>query len=413
MKYIFDINTVQPGMKLYENVVWKNITLISAGTILTKDHIDRLRNREIYEVAINLSEFEKQKYQFDYNVIPTVRTSITKGATNALKGIDGIKPLNEKSIVDIKEYAKKIVDSIQSSPNFTYKLSDYSASDVLDEHAVRTATYAVAVANAYNNALNGLTNLEELKKRTISLESIAIAALLHDVGKLCKNSQIRHGIKDYVYLGTKFPGLTKEKYFDLNDNYDPEFNSYYGYNIIHDCKELPTDVQAMVLFSGETNIDGPLQMHKSINFKKTNAGHITAAKIINICSHFDEYMMENIKKEVTLENAFNKFQTLFTSGKFDDSLKKLVIETIPLYPIGTKLLLEGNINGYAIVYKTFTTENNYHTPILLTIPDKKEVDLSKTTNTTVKQVVGDKVKMFNLLFDSSELEKVEEYKKAI
>ena len=51
----------------------------------------------------------------------------------------------------------------------------------------------------------------ERQKRTISLENIALSALLHDIGKLCVNDNVRLGINEYMTLGPNFPTITEEK----------------------------------------------------------------------------------------------------------------------------------------------------------------------------------------------------------
>ena len=415
MRHIFDINMVQPGMKTEESIVdpRNRITLVAKGTELTADLIKRLKTRDIYEIAVDLDEVEKQKYQFDFNVIPTVNTSTIKGATATIASIDGIKPLSDKTIDDTIAYARKIVESVLMDNNFTYKLTDYKMNTAVNEHTVRTATYAVALAKAYNDNLVNLSYSEKQEK-TISLENIAIAALLHDVGKLCKNDNVRYGVKDYVYLGSKYTGLPVDKFKKLKEEYDPEFDSYYGYNIIHDHRSIPTEAKVMVLFSGENNIGtGPLKP-SHIRLENSTDKHIVAAKMINLCSHFDEYMMENINEEITLENAYEEFRTLFTNRMFEDSYLNLFIKTIPLYPPGTKVLLHGTISGYAIVLDTYKDETNYSRPVVVTIPGKKHVDLSKERDTTIKQVIGDEVKMYELLKKNTVIaEEEEEYKKAI
>ena len=418
MKHIFDISMLQPGMKIAENIVdpKRRITLVSKGTVLTADLIRRLSERgDIYEIAVDLSPEEKRIYQFDFNVIPTVNTSTIKGATAAIKSIDGTKPLNDKTIEDIIAYAKKIVESILMNNNFTYKLTDYKMNTAVNEHAVRTATYAVALAKAYNDTLSDLTNAKEKREKTISLENIAIAALLHDVGKLCADERVRKGIKKYPLFGDICPGLTKDKYFELQEKYDENFASYYSYNIINDTLSLPSEVKAMVLFSSEDEAGlGPLKLQQRAI--SSTVSHIVAAKMINICSCFDEYMMDNIKEEITLENAYEKFRSMFTDNMFDQSYLDLFIETIPLYPVGTKVILHGTISGYAIVIDTYKDSTKYSRPIVVTVPGKMRVDLSEERDTTIKQVVGDKVKMYELLKNSTmsnEEEIDKEYGRAI
>lgn len=402
MKYIFDIEIVQPGMRLYESVLdpKSGIVLIAANTILTQNHIEILKRRGILELSINLTNEEKQKYQYDHNVIPTVSTSIVKNTSAVLKSINGIKPLNDKSIQEVINYAQKIVNSIMMDNNFIYKLTDYKISNEIAEHSIRTATYAVALARTYNNNLKDLKDSER-QKRTISLENIALAALFHDIGKSCVNDNVRLGINEYVTLGPNFPTITEEKCKDLRDNYDQAFNPYYGYNILHDNRLISPEVKVTVLLSGEDNAGyGPLKVQNSLKFRNSVAKHIVAAKIINLCSRFDEFMIDNIKDEITLENAYEGFRNLFTKEMFEDYFLEYFINSIPLYPLGTKVLLHGAINGYAIVVETFTDKLNYSKPKLITIPERQLIDLRYIQNTTIKQVIGDEVRMYELLINA-------------
>ena len=411
MKHIFDIDMVKPGMQLAETIRNENgAILIAAGTILTERHIDVLRNR-LDELAVNLTPEEKKKYQYDNNIIPTVNRSVIKGAADAIKRINGIQPIDEEPIEAIVEHAKRIVDSILLDANFTYKLTDYKMNTEPSEHSVRTATYAVALANTYNKRIDKIETLteESKRKRKIDLENIAIAALLHDIGKLCADEKVRKGIKSYSFFGDSFPGITKDKYLDLQENYDEKFVSYYGYHIVNGIDALKTrsSVKAMILVSSEDEAGlGPLKMQQ--NLINSNASHIMAAKMINICSHFDEYMMENLKDQVSLEKVQYDFTSLFANKQFNVELLYDFMKTIPLYPIGTKVKLEGTVNGYAVVERNFTNLENYGKPILLTLPDKKYVDLSKTTKTIIKEVVGNEVQMYNLYIANGNEETIEE-----
>nr|MBP3259378.1 HD domain-containing protein [Bacilli bacterium] len=413
MKHIFDIDMVRPGMQLAETIKDYNAgaTLIAAGTTLTERHIDILKRRNIDELTVNLTKEEKIKYQYDNNIIPTVNRSVIKGSVRAIRGINGIKEVDEEAIEDVIEHAKKIVDSILLDANFTYKLTDYKMNTEPSEHSVRTATYAVALANAYNKKIDKIETLteESKRKRKIDLENIAIAALLHDIGKLCADEKVRKGIKSYSFFGDSFPGITKDKYFDLQENYDEKFVSYYGYHIANEIDALKTrsSVKAMILVSSEDEAGlGPLKMQQ--NLISSNASHIMGAKMINICSRFDEYMMENLKDKVSLEKVQYDLFKLFLENRFNKELLKDFIETIPLYPKGTKVLLEGSISGYAVVEVNFADPINYSKPILLTIPDKKYVDLRKTTDTVIKQVIGDEIQMYSLYMAGGDIESFEE-----
>ena len=395
MKYVLDINMVRPGMRLLETVVAPNgIALIKGGTVLTENHIELLKRRGTSELSIDLNPDEKEKYQYDNNVIPTVSTGVVKKVAGSLKSINN--GLDDTKTEEILEYAKRLTDDIFKNKDFVYKLTDYKGNTDYYEHIVRTATYAVNVAKTYNAALFKLNITDsEIESKKISLENIATAALLHGIGKLCNDEKVRVGIKNYVYLGDKFPGLTQDKIKELKSKYDGKFDSYYGYSMIRDNNVLPSEVKVMVLFSDENdNDDGPL---KPLGYRNITDKHIICAKIINLCSLFDTYMMDNIKEEITLENAYYQFMNLFKSGAFDEKLSAYFRDSIPLYPVGTKVLIHGIVDSYAVVIENFTDDYGYTRPKLLTIPDKEIVDLRETTDTTIKQVVGDEVKMYELL----------------
>lgn len=395
MNHIFSTNMLEEGMIVADAIrdSKSNMVLLAEGTPLTKNYIDTLKRRGIEKVAVKLTDKEKTIYELDHNVISTVDPIIMQQAQDAINKIDGRKPLNEQTVRETIASAGRIVDSVLLASKFTYKLTDYRLHKEPSEHAVRVAVFSSVVAKKYNENLdNMMLPTEELKRRKINLQSITLAGMLHEVGRTCEDDEIRHAIKEYLYLGSKFPGLTKEKVAELKETYDPEFVPYYGYNIIQDNKELPSDAKVMLLLSGEDNISGPLKSYQTLKQLSSLDKHIYASKIINMCSMFDEALMENIKDEVTLENVFAVLEASISEKRFDRSLLELFTSAVPLYPEGTKVQLHGEINGYAVVKKNFTDVMNYTRPILLTVPDNRFVDLRRLTTTTVKNVVGDEVK---------------------
>lgn len=395
MSHVFNVKMLEPGMKVADAIrdPKSNTILLTSGIELTESFIDILKKRGIEEVAISLTDKEKSIYELDHNVISTVDPIVMKQAQDAIKKIDGKKPLNEQTVRETMASAYKIVDSVLLDSKFTYRLTDYRLHKEPSAHAVRVAVFAAAVAKKYNENLDNLIlPTEELKKRKINLQSITLAGMLHEVGKTCEDEEIRHAIKEYLYFGSKFPGITQEKIEELKEKYDPEFIPYYGYNIIQDNKELPSDAKVMLLLSGEDDKSGPLKSQETAKQLSSLDKQILSARIINFCSMFDEALMENVKDEVTLENVFAVLEASISEKRFDRSLLELFTSAVPLYPEGTKVKLHGEINEYAIVKKNFTDTMNYTRPILLTVPNNRFVDLRRLTTTTVKNVIGDEVK---------------------
>lgn len=395
MSHVFNVKMLEPGMKVADAIrdPKSNTILLTSGIELTENFIDILKRRGIEEVAISLTDKEKSIYELDHNVISTVDPIVMKQAQDAIKKIDGKKPLNEQTVRETMASAYKIVDSVLLDSKFTYRLTDYRLHKEPSAHAVRVAVFAAAVAKKYNENLDNLIlPTEELKKRKINLQSITLAGMLHEVGKTCEDEEIRHAIKEYLYFGSKFPGITQEKIEELKEKYDPEFIPYYGYNIIQDNKELPSDAKVMLLLSGEDDKSGPLKSQETAKQLSSLDKQILSARIINFCSMFDEALMENVKDEVTLENVFAELEASISEKRFDRNLLELFTSAVPLYPEGTKVKLHGDINEYAVVKKNFPDIMNYTRPILLTVPNSRFVDLRRLTTTTVKNVIGDEVK---------------------
>lgn len=148
MSHVFNINKLEEGMIVADAIrdPKSNATLLTAGVPLTAGYIDILKRRGIEEVAVNLTDKEKSIYELDHNVISTVDPVVMKQAQEAIKKIDGKKPLNDQTVRETMASAYKIVDSVLLDSKFTYRLTDYKLHKEPSEHAVRVAVFAAAVA---------------------------------------------------------------------------------------------------------------------------------------------------------------------------------------------------------------------------------------------------------------------------
>jgi len=408
MDFSLDINMIKPGMKPLVNIFTSAGSFLApAGRPLTEQGIKILKNNNITEIPVELTEEEKNIYQYDYNIIPTINPSLITNTVNALRTITG-STIEDQTASMIVEYSKKIVDIITKNDDFLYRLTDYKGNADPYEHSVRTAIYAVALAKKINNKLAKSNKPDsQIEQEKLKLMDVAIAALLHDIGRLCSIDRIRFGINDYIHVnGTgKFPGMTDEKISIITDKYDAEYIPYYSLNMIKDNKtsELTSEMRLMVLLSGENNEDGPLKAQQTFRFNGSKNRLVVGAKIINICSHFDKFLMENVKEEVSLDKAYYQFLDLFAKQYFEKEYLDDFIDTIPLYPKGTKVLLQGTVNSYAVVDETYVNQLDYSRPKLVTISNQI-LDLREIRDTVIKQVVGDEVKMHELILKTKENE---------
>lgn len=408
MNLLFNVTDLVEGLTLAEDVSFpKNNKLIifRAGKKLNQNDINYLINKEIVEVSISLSNEEKQKYEAFYNILGTIDSHTTNSTMKSLENIKKRKNLDEGTTKEIIESSSKIVNSILlSKSQFTYRLTDYKLNREPSAHAVRVAAYATAFAQNYNQRLEAdyKVTAEEFKNKKLNLTTIAIASLLHDVGKTCEDKEVQNNLDNISFVSTLFP-CTKEILPKLkSDEYNPKYVPLYGFNIIHGNTDLPSEVKVMVLLSGETNKSGILEASKNIMSQSSFDKCLTAAKIINFCSYFDEILLANVKDNVTLENANDKISALAKNGIFDEEFLDILIETVPLYPVGTKVKLQGTTNDFAVVCKNFQNNvRDYTRPILRTLSTNKIIDLRENYTTTIKEVVdGSKDAEFKNFMDS-------------
>ena len=170
----------------------------------------------------------------------------------------------------------------------------------------------------------------------------------------------------------------------------------------------------MALLVDENDIEkGPLQATKEFMNKKHS--YFTAAKMIRLCSFYDDILKLIIENDYTLENVPALLEAFGARKILDKDLTQLFINHIPLYSVGIKVKLsDGRL---AVVVKTFTEHLNNYKPIVRVIPTNELIDLRKTNSLTISQICSEEIAYDELvasqIIGSNNNEQLEEYKKAI
>ena len=408
MNLVFNVEDLVEGLTAAEDIFYsENRTgtpAVAVGVKLTQSHINKLIEKGVKEVTVSLNAEEKQRYEVFNNVLGTIDSQTSSNTIKSLEKIKSEKGIDDGTIREIVENSTKIVNSVLASESkFTYRLTDYKLNREPSAHSVRVAAYATAFAQEYNRRLEEKPNItqEEIKNKRLNVSNISLAALLHDVGKTCEDEEIRSKLDNISFLSTVFKCVESILPNLKSDEYNPKYAPLYGYNIIHGNMNLPTAVKLIVLLSGENNKFGPLEASKNILPQNPKIKFLISAKIINFCSSFDEILLDNVNEKVTLENANDKISALAINKIFDEEFLDILIKTIPLYPIGTKVKLQGKINDYAIVSQNFQDSvKNYTRPVLRILSTNEEIDLRETYNTTIKEVVDGKDEEFRNFMNS-------------
>lgn len=398
-----NIDYVKEGSILKEDVYdYNGSKLITSGSIITKTILQKLKERKIKYLTIDLTPEQQTEITLDGDVMPSLDPILALETKKSVMGLNVDKNNVPLKLKDVIHNAEEMVYNIMENSPLSYKLTDYRKYLETSDHAVRVAVFAVFVANEYNK--------EASMPAQIDLEEIATAALLHDIGESCANTEIRESLGDLPRLGKTLEGIPTEK---LKNNYDENFVPYYSYCLLKDVYEISAITKNMVLLSREDEaMTGPLRAQISASTSYKGAQHVIGAKIINLCSLFDSYLVQNIQESSTLENVSVALLKVLMDKKFDIDLIKLFLQAIPLYPIRTKVKLSGskkNEDGtyekfetYGIVIENFDDMSSYHRPKVITIPNEEIIDLRIEPSITITNIVGDEKKFSELYKERTE-----------
>lgn len=420
MKRPFYVDHLREGMILAEAIKdpRSGALLMAAEQTITAKVIDSLKRRGIEQVSIEMSEKDMRMFELDNDVLPTIDIALANAARQSITPIRtsrGKVFVKVQDVIDNAEMIKSriLVKTPYDSDKLSYRLTDYRVKnengtisrenlnieqkriiESASNKSVRVATFATVLANAYN--------VQAAASEKIDLNILATAALLHNYGCACSDDELRK--KLYLpKLGTSYQAITEEKIKELNETYDPKFNSYYSFVLLSENEIIKSKsvLKAMILNSNENRQGtGPL---KSKQLMRDSSPYIMGSLIISLCSLYDQALVENIKGKTTLENVSAVLYEIKRKQLYDDKLIDLLVENIPLYPVGTKVKLAGKTSSkYAIVIENYATLNSYHRPKVLTIPENEELDLRNEVNITIDAVVGSEVQYSKLYTEQAQ-----------
>lgn len=402
MQMTFNIERVKEGMVLANAVRNPNTNAIvaTAGTVLNSRYIQILNSNGIKELEIELSQTEIEKYNnpnavfllnVDNGIEPTIsKTKVEqfkKTITPIRRGRQDI--LNVQDVITSAAGIKHEITNPTPNPytkgNLSYKLSSYKTETSIEDSAIRIATYATMVANAYNKQGN------IPRDKMIDETEIALAALLHNYGSICKYDEIRSEIT-IPNLIQHFPALTERATKIIIDKYNPNFIPIYSYTLLRNKAELfeSSVIKKMIVNSKENrNGTGPLKSKQL----KGDSRSVIGSLIISLCALYDETLMKCIG-ENSIHEVDEVLSNAYYSGDYDRGLVDLFRKCIPLYPVGTKVLIlneDTYSQEYAVVLDNSQREENYRNPIVLTVPDNQVIDLSKKSRSRIIGLVSDTV----------------------
>jgi len=315
--------------------------VLSKDTMITKEYKEKLEKLGISYINITRE---------DKTLNSELKSEFIQGMN------EFVEELFEENIKEIPKSLRKsssnITSVINRRPQLHVDLTEYFNTDAYLK-MIRIAQFAVNVAKIYNRKITALfrarinTATEEgakrykeyLKKALIDLREISLAAVLSSIGSVCKDKKenlefIKNKKAVIQYLKKECPGID-DKCFE---EYDENYLSVYSFCLLSG-KNVSLDLKKMVLLSneGEKKEHGILQANEQFVNSLNKAQY--GAKIIKLCSVYDEELKKVIKEKMPLEHVTAALDYYASIGIINPQLLEMLLGNIKLYPEYTKVEL--------------------------------------------------------------------------
>lgn len=330
-----DVQNFKPGMVVEEDIIkaTTGACMVRKGTILTEDKIYKLRRLGIKSIKVDRIKYETL-LDAEHEKEKTISSKLMTDTGDSLKKF--MKEPNSSNMESIQDNAEEMVKAIEKSEDFKYSIETYKNDTDMESHATRVACFSVLLAKLYNKSLKtSYPNIHE--EDLINLEDIAVAALFHDIGTTCSRDEELAKIKEIPNmdeLAKKYPGIIQTPL----DHYDNDYSSVYSFFLVQGMGTINKTAQKMILLSKEPEGEnGVLKVPFEINTQRTPG--IWGAKIIRVCDLYDKCMKMTLEENTSLENVAMTLGQLATNRKISPEILQLLFNDIPLYPVGTKVIL--------------------------------------------------------------------------
>lgn len=346
------IEDLKGGEILSKDIMTSDVrVLLSEGTVLRPEYIEKIRNLGITEVYIK----EEDK-------ILTEEVVLLKSETEGFFK-DKVKSILEKhtysrndELMELSHTADHIITNILEEEEVVEKIYDIKerSSDIY-EHSISICSLAT------------LTALK-LKLSKEKVHDIGVGCLLHDLG-------LRY--LTIVYSDQDISTLSKIELAEYMKH------PVYGYSAVKDENWISNIVKNIILYHHE-RLDGtgyPLKA-KEIPFE---------TQIVNICDTFDEMICGIGCKRIKVYEAVEYLKS-YRGIKFNSEIVDTFLEFTAVYPAGSQVQLSDNSVGKVIRQNKEFPDR----PVIQIIKDKNckmvseeiIVDLIKVNNLFIEKVLA-------------------------
>jgi HD-GYP domain-containing protein (c-di-GMP phosphodiesterase class II) len=379
------VEDLKDGDVLASDVLLEDYTVVlTKGTIIKEQYINKLRELEIFTVYIEDEEPEekleekpkekteekpkekpkpkpqkaksKAKPRITQEQITFLRSDVKNEVQTKLKDILELHIYQQnKGLEKIADEAKTIIEDVIEEDAVVEKIYDVKERNAdIYEHSIQVCTIATLIALKM-----GLTKEE--------VYDISVSSLIHDLG--LRYLVVKYENQDINLL----PNQDQEEY---------KKHTVYGYTAIKNETWLSNKAKEIVLNHHE-RLDGsgyPLGTSKlSI-----------PTQIVGVCDEFDELICGVGKAGVRVHEAINCIRN-YSGIWFNAYVVDMFLQLIAVYPVGSKVITNKGETGIVMKQNLHFPER----PIIKITKDQfghpirteKIVDLIKETTVVIQEVI--------------------------
>lgn len=347
IKRICKIDDLTGKERLANNVMTGDYNiLLSEGTLLRQDYIEKLKELNIKEVYI----WDEK----DAESVVILKEDLEQTFKSKVKDIlEKHTYCHNEELIELSQTADHIITNILEEEEVVNKIYDIRerSSDIY-EHSISICSLATVVALRM-----------ELSPELV--HDIGVGCLLHDLG-------LRYLTVDY----------TNHNLEDLSELECSEYKKHpvYGYSALQSENWISNVSKNMILYHHE-RIDGSGYPLKATDIP-------LECRIIQVCDAFDEMICGIGCKRVKVYEAIEYLKN-FKDVKFDGRIVDIFLEFTAVYPAGT--CIETNEGEIGIVLRQ--NKQFPGRPVIRVIRDKNGdtvniiKDLLEVNNIYIKEVI--------------------------
>ena len=307
------------------------VVLISKGTILKKDYVEKLLELQITDI------FVEDEISKEIQIQDITEEKIREQCSEKLKEIlERFSFASQSEMRERLKTATDIMEGVLLQEEVIYTISNVrNRSKNLYEHSLNVASLATLIA-----VRAGYTQKET--------KEIAMGALLHDIG--------------YTNVDQKYKGLILA---EQEENVQKELKRHvvYGYIEVEQQEWISPISREIILYHHERLDRSGYPFHMSGDKIKQQV------RLVAICDAFDNMVYGHLEKRKKVHEALNEIMK--NSGiKYDAGIVKIFIGSVAAYPTGSMVCLN---NGKKAIVLRQNAENPTR-PLVRIIEQNKEGD---------------------------------------